>query len=132
MPNSCITAMASGRTRLGFTPALKTSKRSPASWRSRASAIWLRAEFPVHRIRTRFFFINLDAKVSVGPAPPSEKHYSSAGPRQLCDDEWRGVGGTDAGERITRGAGQGNRGIGEGRRRGEPVGRCNVGADGKW
>src|SRR6185295_2426964 len=47
--------MASGRTLPGFVPALKTSKRCPASWRSSPSAIWLRAEFPVHRIKTRFF-----------------------------------------------------------------------------
>src|SRR5216683_2887749 len=46
--------MASGRTWLGLVPALNTSKRSPASWRNRPSAIWLRAEFPVQRMRTRF------------------------------------------------------------------------------
>jgi len=31
MPSSSMTVMASGRTKLGFVPALKTSKRSPAS-----------------------------------------------------------------------------------------------------
>src|ERR1700722_13796407 len=53
MPSSRITAMASGRTWLGWVPALSTSKRSPASWRNNPSAIWLRAEFPVQRMRTR-------------------------------------------------------------------------------
>src|SRR5471030_65 len=57
MSSSRIAAMASGRTRLGFVPALATSKRSPASWRSNPSAIWLRAELPVQRISTRFFSI---------------------------------------------------------------------------
>ena len=36
-------------------PAPVTSKRSPAKWRSRPSAIWERAELWVHRIRTLFF-----------------------------------------------------------------------------
>jgi hypothetical protein len=37
---------------LGSVPALRTSKRSPWYLRKNASAIWLRAELPVHRIRT--------------------------------------------------------------------------------
>src|SRR5262249_22481227 len=57
MPSSFITAMASGLTRPGFVPALSTSKRSPASCSSNPSAIWLRAEFPVQRIKTRFFMV---------------------------------------------------------------------------
>src|SRR5262249_3700502 len=40
---------------LGSTPALKTSHRSPASCRHRASASWLRHELPVPKVRTRFF-----------------------------------------------------------------------------
>src|ERR1035438_2288198 len=59
IPSSRITSIASGRTWLGLVPALKTSKRSPASWRRRPSAIWLRAEFPVQRMRTRFLSIIL-------------------------------------------------------------------------
>src|ERR687894_659269 len=54
MPTSRIAATASGRTAVGLTPALSTSKRAPPSWRSSPSAIWLRAELPVQRIRTRF------------------------------------------------------------------------------
>jgi hypothetical protein len=54
MPTSLMTAIASGRTVLGFVPALSTAKRSPASRRSRPSAIWDRAEFPVHRMSTLF------------------------------------------------------------------------------
>src|ERR1035441_6847561 len=54
-PISAMTAMASGRTWEGLVPAEKTSKRSPASWRSRPSAIWERAELPVQRMRTRGF-----------------------------------------------------------------------------
>ncbi len=34
-----IAAIASGRTRLGWVPALNTSKRSPARWRHKPSAI---------------------------------------------------------------------------------------------
>src|SRR5680860_100369 len=43
IPISRMTSMASGRTRVAFVPALKTSKRSPAQARSMPSAIWLRA-----------------------------------------------------------------------------------------
>ena len=46
MPSSLMTAIASGRTWLGFVPALTTSKRSPASCRNRPSAIWLAPNFP--------------------------------------------------------------------------------------
>src|SRR5437762_844212 len=53
MPSSAITAIASGRTWLGRVPALNTAYRSPPRWRHKPSAIWLRAELPVHRISTR-------------------------------------------------------------------------------
>ena len=56
MPSSRMTAIASGRTMPGFVPALSTSNRSPASWRNSPSAIWLRAELPVQRISTLFFY----------------------------------------------------------------------------
>ncbi len=49
-PTSFITDIASGRTELGFVPALSTVKRSPASRRNRPSAICDRAEFPVDGI----------------------------------------------------------------------------------
>src|SRR5271166_1066255 len=55
IPSSSMTAIASGLTCPGRVPALSTSKRSPASCLSNPSAIWLRAEFPVQRIKTRFF-----------------------------------------------------------------------------
>src|SRR5215216_3613829 len=51
-PTSSIACMASGLTRVASVPALCASKRSPARWRSRPSAIWLRAELWVHRNRT--------------------------------------------------------------------------------
>jgi len=54
IPISRITAIASGRTWVGFVPAEKTSQSGPASWRNNPSAIWLRAEFPVQRINMRF------------------------------------------------------------------------------
>jgi hypothetical protein len=54
IPIWAIDRIASGRTDDGATPALSTSNRSPAIIRKSPSAIWLRAEFPVHRIRTRF------------------------------------------------------------------------------
>ena len=40
------------------TPALSTSKRSPAMCRNKPSAIWLLAEFPVQRTNTRFRDLN--------------------------------------------------------------------------
>jgi hypothetical protein len=49
-PTSFNTDIASGRTELGFVPALSTVKRSPASRRNRPSAICDRAEFPVDGI----------------------------------------------------------------------------------
>ena len=45
--------MASGRIGAGSVPAENTSNRSPASCRKRLSAIWLRAELPVHTISSR-------------------------------------------------------------------------------
>src|SRR5687767_13622581 len=51
-PISFIARMASGLTWVASVPALITSKRSPARWRSRPSAIWLLAELWVHRNRT--------------------------------------------------------------------------------
>src|SRR5262249_10357813 len=52
-----------------------TSKRSPAIFSSNPSAIWLRAEFPVQRIKTRFFIIliledNLFSGAATGRAAP--------------------------------------------------------------
>ena len=40
----------------GPTPRCEASKRSPPCLRKKASAIWLRAELPVHRKSTRVFF----------------------------------------------------------------------------
>src|SRR5437660_1602731 len=54
IPSSDITAIASGRTTLGVVPAENTSNLSPPNDRRRPSAIWLRAEFPVQRMSTRF------------------------------------------------------------------------------
>ena len=45
-----------GCTPFGLVPALTTSNRSFAALRNSPSAIWLRAELPVHKKRTRFLF----------------------------------------------------------------------------
>src|SRR5437016_5611311 len=58
--------IASGRTRLASVPAENASKRSPPNARSKASAIWLRAELWVHKNSTR--------RVSVPVAPPVMVH----------------------------------------------------------
>src|SRR5215218_3076660 len=52
-PTSAIARMASDLTRVASVPALCASKRFLARWRSRPSAIWLRAELWVHRNSTR-------------------------------------------------------------------------------
>src|SRR6266705_3238745 len=65
MPSSFITAIASGLTCPGRVPALSTSKRSPASCPSNPSAIWLRAEFPVQRIKTRFFMVQIPSALVI-------------------------------------------------------------------
>jgi hypothetical protein len=67
MPSSFITAIASDLTRPGRVPALSISKRSPASCLSNPSTIWLRAEFPVQRINTRFHGLG----AATGGAAPS-------------------------------------------------------------
>src|SRR3954471_3882855 len=54
IPTSRIASIASARTPTGRTPALSTSNRSPPNPLKSPSAIWLRAEFPVQRIKTRF------------------------------------------------------------------------------
>src|SRR6516164_4100495 len=95
MPSSFITAMASGLTRPGFVPALSTSKRSPASSSGSPSAIWLRAEFPVQRIKTRFFIVlvleeNLFSGAATGCAAPcsglgrTNKGTDELAPRLSC------------------------------------------------
>src|SRR5581483_11983175 len=53
IPSSAIARIASGRTRVASVPALNAWKRSPPRWRSRPSAIWLRAELWVQTNRTR-------------------------------------------------------------------------------
>ena len=51
-----MTRTAPGLSSVGVVPALVTSKRSPARWRRKPSAIWLRQELAVQRNRTRIFF----------------------------------------------------------------------------
>ena len=51
--------LADGISSLGLHPALYASKRSPAWWRRNASAIWLLAEFCVHKNSTFCFLIAL-------------------------------------------------------------------------
>src|SRR5271165_3629652 len=110
IPSSRMTAMASGRTWVGRVPALNTSKRLPAMLRKRPSAIWLRAELPVQRMRTRFLsgigFVEWDE-------PPKERSGGGRA-RQLGGDESGCIDGADAGEGVGYGAGQGNGGVGEG------------------
>jgi len=59
-------------------PALETSNRFPASCRNRPSAIWLRAEFPVQRIRTRITNFTLrifDTPVKVPECPREDEAF---------------------------------------------------------
>src|SRR5512133_562407 len=57
MPLSSIALTANGLTCVASVPALITSKRSPARWRSRPSAICERAELWVHKNRTLAFSV---------------------------------------------------------------------------
>jgi hypothetical protein len=50
---------------LGFVPAENTSNLFPPDDRRRPSAIWLRAEFPVQRMSTRFFIGYSDFQIGV-------------------------------------------------------------------
>src|SRR5579885_211193 len=73
-------AIASARTALGFVPALSTSNLSPASCRSSPSAIWLRAELAVQRMRTRFLLL-IDvpsARKNERRPPPPHFHAATA------------------------------------------------------
>src|SRR3989442_6634328 len=51
---SFITSMVRGCSPFGFVPALTTSNLLSARFRNKPSAIWLRAELPVHRNSTLF------------------------------------------------------------------------------
>src|SRR6266571_733611 len=53
IPISRMASMARGLTPMGAVPALWTSSVSPPRCRKRPSAIWLRTELPVQRMRTR-------------------------------------------------------------------------------
>lgn len=85
MPSSAITASASGRTRLGRVPALNTSIRSPAIRRNKPSAIWLRAEFPVHRINVLFLSITFLSTLQSNGTPRTAREDGCGyhQPRQL-------------------------------------------------
>src|SRR5262247_304690 len=109
MPASFMTAIASGRTRLGFVPALSTVKRSPASCRNKPSAICDRAEFPVHRISTRVLSAMRKFRLSLGHDDipcvfgqrrdqPSEKERRRECARDLGSYEAGSIGGPDAGK----------------------------------
>ncbi len=54
MMGSAIALTASGFRVVGWVPALRESKRFPATCRRIPSAIWLRHEFPVQRNNIRF------------------------------------------------------------------------------
>src|SRR5438093_5092261 len=54
MPISFITSMVRGCSPFGFVPALTTSNLLSARFRNKPSAIWLRAELPVHKNSTLF------------------------------------------------------------------------------
>src|ERR1700733_11101532 len=129
MPSSRITATASGRTRLGCVPALLTSKRSPASWRNRPSAIWLRAEFPVQRMRMRFLastrllpgggYDHVESILWKRGHEPSKKQRCGHRTSELRQDKARSIGRPDARKSIGSGAGQRYGGVGKRRRRRE-------------
>ncbi len=53
IPASASTRIVYGLTPLGSVPAESTAKSGPPICRRSASAIWLRAELPVHTNRTR-------------------------------------------------------------------------------
>src|ERR1035437_6527515 len=69
IPISLIALTAIGFSPTGRVPALNTSYLSPAMCRRRPSAIWLRAEFPVQRIKTRCFFTEPPYLSDSGPQP---------------------------------------------------------------
>src|SRR3712207_6321196 len=66
-PTSSIARMARDLTGVASVPALWISKRSPARWRSRPSAICERAELWVHRNRT--LTRSLASAATTTPAP---------------------------------------------------------------
>src|ERR671914_2003097 len=69
MPISRIASTAQGWTSpVGSMPALYASKRSPPRWRNNPSAIWLLAEFWVHRNSTFCFFFSR-TMVLLSPCP---------------------------------------------------------------
>src|SRR5579862_8955456 len=109
IPISCMTAIASGRTWLGLVPALNTSKRFPASCRKRPSAIWLRAELPVQRIKIRF----LSGMSLLRRHKPAKKQRSGSRTGELGNDEAGDVHRPDTRESVGSRARQSDSGIGE-------------------
>ena len=80
-----------------------TSNRSPAWCRRRPSAIWLRAELPVHRKRTRFLR-DIDCfPFRQQPGPQQSRRESSC---QLRRDESRRIHRADTRKGIRHGPGQ--------------------------
>src|SRR5262249_6880509 len=87
---------------------------------------------PLHRQHRSSAAKHLVAAPSVlAPLPGArEQRQREEHARELCQDERRRVRGTNAREGVGERAGDGDGGIGEGRRRREPVRAGGVGADG--
>src|SRR5918995_986125 len=91
MPISLMASTAQGCiSGVGSIPALITSKRFPARWRKSPSAIWLLAEFWVHRNNT-FCFLDLCSTILLPSRPLRHFHRlgRSARPQLVCELVWQ-------------------------------------------
>jgi hypothetical protein len=123
-------------------PALKTSKRSPASWRNKPSAIWLRAELPVQRMRTRFLSGMaglrprydrrlLSEQPWVVTARAIERAVWRRLPRKLRKNESGSIGGPNASEGIRSGPSERDCRVRERSGSRKPIRSGNVASDGE-
>src|ERR1700722_4174310 len=142
MPSSFKTAIASDLTRPGRVPALSTSKRSPASCLSNPSAIWLRAELPVQRIKTRFFISKSQIWSSLDPGKhhlfcfgrkrghkPAKESSRRESAEELCHYETRRIDRPDSGKCIGEHSSERYRRIRKGGGSRKPVRAGNVETD---
>src|SRR6266480_2044518 len=139
IPTSAIASTATGLTVLaGSEPPEKTSTRSPTRWLSQPAAICERPALCTHRNRT--LGLSLLKSSTVGTVAPfvissigedaiwieqPDQPVGDGGADELHQDEHRRRRGLDAGERVGQGAGDRDGGIGEARRRREPVGAAD-------
>src|SRR5438094_5511433 len=137
MPISFITSMVRGCSPFGFVPALTTSNLLSARFRNKPSAIWLRAELPVHRNSTLFllsivflplvFYNHGIGILRQGRSQPTKQTGCGRSPRNLRKNKTGHIAWPDSRKRVRRRTRERNGWIGKRSRRGEPISSGDIG-----